>query len=84
MIQRDVKENGRKEIDEEVKDDSRRHLSKEKRFLLTKGEIFEGSKIRLKSNEMIVRGIDHTGRSYTQRYKFEKDGDYKWVENEAE
>jgi predicted nuclease of predicted toxin-antitoxin system len=48
------------------------------------GEMFAGSKIRLKPNEMMVRGIDHTGRSYTQRFKFEKDGDYIWVENEAE
>ena len=48
------------------------------------GEMFAGSKIRLKPNEMMVRGIDPTGRSYTQRFKFEKDGDYIWVENEAE
>jgi predicted nuclease of predicted toxin-antitoxin system len=46
------------------------------------GEIFEGAKIRLKPNETMVRGIDHTGKAYTTRFKHERDGDYIWVEDE--
>ena len=48
------------------------------------GEMFEGTKIRLKPNETTIRAIDHTGKAYTQRFKHERDGDYIWVENEAE
>jgi len=48
------------------------------------GEMFTGSKIRLKPNKTTVHGIDHTGKAFTQRFKHERDGDYIWVENEAE
>ena len=48
------------------------------------GEIFTGSKIRLKPNETTVYGIDYTRKEYTKRFKHERDGDYEWVENETE
>jgi hypothetical protein len=53
-------------------------------LIIQYGEVFGGAKIRLRPNETMIRGIDYAGKAYTQRFKHERDGNYIWVENEAE